>query len=141
MNQNPNAPAYDPNNPVLPPEQLLPTAEQTSPPTAYPAETSADGAERQHEKQMEQAPQSPAGNQPPPAMPTAVSPTLPSAAGTAHPAAAADLDVIEQEWVNKIKQIIRDNHDDPHAQEAAFEQVQIDYLKKRHGKDIKATRG
>ncbi len=54
------------------------------------------------------------------------------------PRQADDVDVIEMEWVNKAKQIIEKNKDNPHAQEAAFEKLQRDYLKKRYGKEIKS---
>ncbi len=56
------------------------------------------------------------------------------------PAIAEDVDVIEKAWVDKAKQIIQDTKDDPHAQEKAFEDLQIEYHKKRYGRDIKAAR-
>lgn len=49
------------------------------------------------------------------------------------PAIAQDVDVIEREWVNKAKAEIERTKDDPHAQEAAFEKLQTEYLKKRYG--------
>jgi len=54
------------------------------------------------------------------------------------PMIAEDLDVIEMEWVDKARQIIKDNKDDPFTQEQAMEQLQIDYLRKRYGKEIKS---
>lgn len=57
---------------------------------------------------------------------------------TDSPAIADDVDVIEMEWVNKAKDIIKKTKDDPHAQEREVEKLQRDYLKKRYGKDIKA---
>ena len=54
------------------------------------------------------------------------------------PGAAEDVDVIEKEWVSKAKQVIARTKDDPHAQEAAFEKLQREYLKKRYGKEIKS---
>ena len=56
------------------------------------------------------------------------------------PAVADDLDVIEKAWVDRAKQIIKDTRDDPRAQEEQFEQLQIEYHKKRYGRDIKAKR-
>lgn len=53
------------------------------------------------------------------------------------PAAADDVDLIEKEWVNKAKQVIETTKDDPHAQEAGFEELQIEYQKKRYGRNIK----
>lgn len=55
------------------------------------------------------------------------------------PKAAEDVDVIEMEWVNKAKDIINKTKDDPHAQEAEVEKLQKEYLKKRYGKEIKAS--
>ncbi|MEX0934464.1 MAG: hypothetical protein WDZ42_01555 [Candidatus Saccharimonadales bacterium] len=56
------------------------------------------------------------------------------------PDVADDIDVIEKAWVDKAKQIIKDNKDDPRSQEEAFEQLQIEYHKKRYGRDIKVKR-
>lgn len=53
------------------------------------------------------------------------------------PMIAEDVDVIEMEWVDKAKKIIKQTRDDPFAQEQAMEQLQIDYLRKRYGKEIK----
>lgn len=49
------------------------------------------------------------------------------------PAIAQDVDLIEKEWVNKAKEVIANTKNDPHAQEAAFEKLQSEYLKKRYG--------
>ena len=59
---------------------------------------------------------------------------------TTSPAVADDLDVIEKAWVDRAKQIIKDTRDDPRAQEEQFEKLQIEYHKKRYGRDIKAKR-
>jgi hypothetical protein len=59
---------------------------------------------------------------------------------SAMPTVADDVDVIEKAWVNKAKQIIENTKDDPHAQEEEFEKLQIEYHKKRYGRDIKAAR-
>ncbi|MEO7617645.1 MAG: hypothetical protein ABIS59_02280 [Candidatus Saccharibacteria bacterium] len=66
---------------------------------------------------------------------TAVSPT----AATANPIMAADIDVIEKEWVDKTEAIIAKTAGDPHAEEEAVEDLQIDYMKKRYGKDIQKS--
>lgn len=65
---------------------------------------------------------------------TASSPT------SSMPAIADDVDVIEKAWVNKAKQIIQETKDDPYTQEEEFEKLQIEYHKKRYGRDIKAAR-
>lgn len=55
------------------------------------------------------------------------------------PSLAADDDLIEKEWVDKAKKIISDTHDNPHSQEEAVSKLQIDYLKKRYGREIGAA--
>jgi Txe/YoeB family toxin of Txe-Axe toxin-antitoxin module len=59
----------------------------------------------------------------------------------ATPDIADDVDVIEMEWVNRAKQVIKETKDDPYAQEKAMEQLQADYLAKRYGKQIKRREG
>jgi hypothetical protein len=54
------------------------------------------------------------------------------------PAIADDVDVIEREWVDKTKQVIEATKADPHAEEDAIEDLQVDYLKKRYGQSVKA---
>lgn len=75
------------------------------------------------------------------ALPTPVAPapqTQSSAAqaSDSNPAAAADEDLIEKEWVDKAKQIISKTKDDPHAREREVNRLQVDYLKKRYGKEL-----
>lgn len=67
----------------------------------------------------------------PSADPSAVTPP-------AAPLTAADVDVIEPEWVKKAEKAVADNRDDPHAEEKAVEEVQIEYLKKRYNLDVKS---
>ncbi len=52
------------------------------------------------------------------------------------PAIAADVDVIEKEWVDKAEAIIAKTAGDPHAEEEAIEDLTIDYMKKRYDKDV-----
>jgi hypothetical protein len=80
--------------------------------------------------------------QPPAAPATQAQPVQPPAKSdddAAAPIIADDVDVIEMEWVNQAKKVIKDTKDDPHAQEAAVEKLQREYLKKRFGRDIKAS--
>lgn len=86
----------------------------------------------------------PAGPAPVPVMPTKTSaPQASSAAPAAvpgqNPAVAADQDVIEKEWVDKAEEVIGKTAGDPHAEEEAVEDLQIDYMKKRYNKDIKKS--
>lgn len=53
------------------------------------------------------------------------------------PAAAADEDLIEKEWVEKAKRVVAETRNDPHAQEDAISRLQADYLQKRYGRTIK----
>jgi hypothetical protein len=71
-----------------------------------------------------------------PAVPLAVGTTSPMAPAVVLPGLAEDVDVIEKEWVDAAENIIVATAGDPHAQEEQQEVLQIDYLKKRYGKDI-----
>lgn len=55
------------------------------------------------------------------------------------PLTAADVDVIEPEWVKKAEEAVAANRDDPRAEEDAVEAVQIEYLKQRYNLDVKAS--
>lgn len=52
------------------------------------------------------------------------------------PAVASDDDLIEKEWVDKAKKIIAETKEDPHKRERAVNKLQIEYLKKRYGKEL-----
>ena len=58
---------------------------------------------------------------------------------TNFPMVANDDDLIEKEWVDKAKKIISETKDNPYGQEKAVGQLQIDYLKKRYGREIGAS--
>ena len=53
------------------------------------------------------------------------------------PDLANDVDVIEKEWVDKAKQIVKETVDDPYKQNHNVSMLKADYMKKRYGKDIK----
>ncbi|NCU38450.1 hypothetical protein EOL96_05340 [Candidatus Saccharibacteria bacterium] len=59
-----------------------------------------------------------------------------SASNDDTPLVAADEDLIEQEWVEKAKNIITSTRDDPYRREQEVKRLQIDYIKKRYGKSI-----
>ena len=61
-------------------------------------------------------------------------PAAPTTAST--PSTAADQDVIEPEWVNQAEATIIRTAGDPHAEEEAVEELQIDYLDKRYGHKV-----
>ena len=53
------------------------------------------------------------------------------------PKEAGDNNRIEKPWVTKLKQIIANTKDDPHAQTESIVRVRADYIRKRYNKDIK----
>ncbi|MEO5948968.1 MAG: hypothetical protein ABIP74_01055 [Candidatus Saccharimonas sp.] len=55
------------------------------------------------------------------------------------PLVAGDDDVIEKEWVEKVKSIIAATKDDPYRREQEINKLQIDYLRKRYGREIGST--
>ncbi|HUC96623.1 MAG TPA: hypothetical protein VMR16_03095 [Candidatus Saccharimonadales bacterium] len=63
---------------------------------------------------------------------TTVSTTIPSG----NPATANDDDLIEKEWVDKAKKIVADTHDDPYKRDDEVNKLQVDYLKKRFGREL-----
>lgn len=82
-------------------------------------------------------PPTPTIAQPLPASQVPVTPPATPTVASQSPQIADDVDVIEKEWVDAAEQIVKDTRDDPFRQEEAVENLQIDYLKKRYGKDVK----
>ena len=68
----------------------------------------------------------------PPAVPA------PTSSSLSAPAVADDGDVIEPEWVAKVKHLIGSTHGDPYEQSRQFSLLKADYMQKRYGKVIKA---
>ena len=126
-----------------------PNTEHVSPASAEKP-SPANGVERRPVSERAPNPEQTSPGQPGMVIPSAQShqptPAIPSRpvkngqGSVAMPDVADDVDVIEMEWVKKAKQLIQDTKDDPHAQEQAMEQLQIEYLRKRYGKEIKPTR-
>lgn len=52
---------------------------------------------------------------------------------------AADEDLIEKEWVDKAKKIISETKDDPYRREQEVGKLQIEYIRKRYGREIGET--
>lgn len=52
------------------------------------------------------------------------------------PLVANDDDLIEKEWVDKAKRIVIDTKDDPYRREAEVGKLQVEYLRKRYGKEL-----
>jgi hypothetical protein len=74
--------------------------------------------------------------QQPPQPVAAVAPTVVSDT----PLVAADEDLIEKEWVDKAKKIVEETKDDPYRREQEVGKLQADYLRKRYGKELGASR-
>ncbi len=55
---------------------------------------------------------------------------------TPNPQVAADIDVIEPEWVEKAEEVVKAHAGDPYAEEEAIEELQQDYLQKRYGINV-----
>lgn len=49
---------------------------------------------------------------------------------------ANDDDLIEKEWVDKAKKIIAETKDDPYRREVEIGKLQIEYIRKRYGREI-----
>ena len=74
-----------------------------------------------------------------PALPTPVVPSTNTTQGTATddvPIVANDDDLIEKEWVDKAKKIIAETKDDPHRREREVSKLQIEYIRRRYGREI-----
>ena len=86
----------------------------------------------------------PVAKQPiPPAMPSAKSKAkLSSGTNKIVPdeTDAEDVDIIEKPWVEKAEEIIIKNREKPYEEEEEQEDLQIDYLKKRFGKEIRKSK-
>ncbi len=53
------------------------------------------------------------------------------------PQSANDVDLIEKEWVHKVKEIIIKTNDDPYEQSKQLTLLKADYMQKRYNKSIK----
>ncbi|MFZ1257967.1 MAG: hypothetical protein WAQ25_00675 [Candidatus Saccharimonas sp.] len=55
------------------------------------------------------------------------------------PLVAGDDDLIEKEWVDKAKKILAETKDDPHRRETEISKLQVEYIRKRYGREIGAA--
>lgn len=55
---------------------------------------------------------------------------------TSVPITASDDNLIEREWVDRAKKIVADTQNDPHQRENEVSKLQIDYIKKRYGREL-----
>ncbi len=58
---------------------------------------------------------------------------------SSNPPVASDDDLIEKEWVDKAKKIVAETKDDPYKRDKEVNKLQVDYLKKRFGREIGIT--
>ena len=49
---------------------------------------------------------------------------------------AGDDDLIEKEWVDKAKKILAETRDDPYRREREVSKLQIEYIRRRYGREI-----
>ena len=52
------------------------------------------------------------------------------------PSVASDADLMEKEWVDKLKNMINETRNDPYSRQQKFKEIQMDYLKKRYNRII-----
>ena len=70
------------------------------------------------------------------AMPGPNGPPSAVSGGAPVPLTAADVDLIEPEWVNKAEEVVMRTAGNPHAEEEAVERLQEQYLKQRYGYNV-----
>jgi hypothetical protein len=59
-----------------------------------------------------------------------------SSTNATTPAAAADVDLIEKEWVDQAKKVVSSTRSDPHEQARLVAELMRDYVRKRYGKEV-----
>ena len=101
-------------------------------------------APEQQPAQVEQLTQT-AQAMPPMAVPQVAAPvapaTQPAPLTDDTPVVAADDDLIEKEWVDKLKKIITLTKGNPYEQAKAIAALQADYLKKRYNRELGESSG
>lgn len=55
------------------------------------------------------------------------------------PTEANDKDVIEREWVDAVKKVVRDDNNDPYILAKALTTLKVQYMKQRYNEDIKTS--
>ena len=135
-------------NPELP--QARPPVESLPPASSGELRLDDDVNQVETEKRSAERPAVNVANSP---MPAAVLPTVPVPAPPAvqtpaattstddTPLIAGDDDLIEKEWVDKLKRIITLTRDDPYERARVIAQLQADYLKKRYNREMGQSNG
>ncbi len=131
-------------NPELPTPQLNQEYRPPSPGDGERLPSPETAGERSHEREqnMRQVDRQTAPPPPPSALPlpapTIASPPVvaPPVNDSVGPTLAGDDDLIEKEWVDKAKMIITETQNDPYRREQEVNKLQVDYLRKRYGKEL-----
>jgi hypothetical protein len=114
-----------------------PSGERTSVPQIE--RISGDGEVYRDNKQELGAAQAEVAQVAMPALPAPVLTTAqPVATATSDdsPIVANDDDLIEKEWVDKAKKILAETRDDPYKREQEISKLQIEYIRRRYGRQI-----
>ena len=135
-------------NPELP--QVRPPIENLPPASSGELRLDDDVNQVETEKRSAERPAVNVANS---QMPATVLPTVPVPAPPAvqapasttstddTPLIASDDDLIEKEWVDKLKRIITLTRDDPYERARVIAQLQADYLKKRYNREMGQSNG
>ena len=112
----------------------------------HAAEVSPEVDARQNKERLEQRPEVSVTNEGAPlatpaqiTLPVPPQPITPDPTTVVvddNPIVANDDDLIEREWVDKAKKIIVETKDDPYRREQEVGKLQVDYLRKRYGKEL-----
>ena len=131
-------------NPELPAPQFRPESQPVSPEQQgdyLPNQETVGEQSHEREQNMQQvdrqtAPPVPLPVTPPPQQVPVPTHVVQDDTATAGPVLASDDDLIEKEWVDKAKKIITETQNDPYRREQEVTKLQIDYLRKRYGKEL-----
>lgn len=72
-------------------------------------------------------------------LPTSTTSSVSNTTSNANPVVAEDTDLIEKEWVQKAKNIIKQNQNNPHLQSRELNVFKADYMQKRYNKVLKLS--
>lgn len=109
------------------PQQAAQQGSQAPPPSPMPLPPPPQQAVSQHPQQAAPAP-------------SGISKEEDSLAQALVSAIVDDGDVIEKEWVNKAKQVVLANRNDPHRLSEEMMLFRANYMKQRFGKDVKLSK-
>ena len=136
-------------NPELP--QVRPPVESLPPASSGELRLDGDVNQVETERRSVERPAVNVANSPMPAtvlptVPLPATPVIQTPASTATstddtPLIASDDDLIEKEWVDKLKRIITLTKDDPYERAREIAQLQADYLKKRYNREMGQSNG